>query len=557
VTKTSRKIRPLLAAALALAAAGASAQPAWTVRTADSTFAVPASGDPAAAALGALHARGHLGARVDSLRGDTLWATPGPLTALASVETVGASALRDPAGAWATRPGRPYRPAALDADLRATATAYARLGYADAVLVPEVTVGDDGVVVTVRIDEGAPGRLAGVELVGGRSRARAFAGRVTGVEPGAEVGDVDAERVRQSLDATGLYATVGTPTLARDADGRLVLQVPVREAPPGAFDLVLGFLPPAEGAAGQLVGSGRLNLRNLFGGGRALDVELVRNPGLASSFRLAARDPFVLGLPIGAGVVFEGVSRDSTFSRQSLGAEVSYPVGGGLSVVGLVRRESVRPGVFGAREVGGRPRVARQDALYAGLGLVLRRVDRVANPRRGLALAVSVEQGRPRRAALDAAPALDVRPTYRRLEAEARGYLPTLGRQAAVLGLDAHVLSATTGAVLDEGELYRFGGAQSLRGYTEEAVLGRAVGRVLAEYRLLLDAESFAATFVDLGFVDRPDLPGLAAERRLLPGYGVGARVRTGVGLVQVSYALNPDLPLGRGRVHIGLGVGL
>ena len=554
--RVPQKIR-WAAAALGLAAAPAAAQEAWTVRTADSSFVVAAPGDPAAAALGALHARGHLAARVDSARADTLWATAGPLTDVAAVEVVGASGLADVTRGWATQPGRPYRPSALAADLGAAAERYARAGYVGAVLVPEVTVGEAGVRVEVRIDEGARGALAGVELVGGRGPARRFASRVTGVGPGTGLDGLDAAAVRQSLDATGLYAQVGEPTLALDAGGALVLQVPVREAPPGAFDLVLGLLPPAGGEATQLVGSGRVNLRNLFGGGRAVDVELVRNPGLASSFRLAARDPFVLGLPLGAGVSFEGTSRDSTFSRQSLGADVAYPLGGGLSIVGLVRRESIRPGAFGARETDGRPRVTRADALYAGVGLAFRRLDRLANPRRGLALAVSVEQGRPRRAALDAAPALDARPVYRRLEADVRGYVPTVGRQAAVLGLDLRLLQASAGALLDEAELYRFGGARQLRGYDEDAFLGRAVGRLLAEYRLLLDAESFAVAFADLGLVDRPDLPGLPAERRALPGYGVGARVRTGVGLVEVSYALNPDLPVGRGRVHVGLAVGL
>ena len=111
---------------------------------------------------------------------------------------------------------------------------------------------------------------------------------------------------------------------------------------------------------------------------------------------------------------------------------------------------------------------------------------------------------------------------------------------------------------MDEAELYRFGGARSLRGYTEDAFLGRAVGRLLAEYRLLLDAESFARRLrrTSGSWTGRTS-PASDAERRVLPGYGAGARVRTGVGLVEVSYALNPDLPVGRGRVHVGLAVGL
>ena len=49
----------------------------------------------------------------------------------------------------------------------------------------------------------------------------------------------------------------------------------------------------------------------------------------------------------------------------------------------------------------------------------------------------------------------------------------------------------------------------------------------------------------------------MAAERRTLLGYGAGLRVTTALGLATVTYALNPDLGPTRGKVHIGLQVGL
>ena len=113
------------------------------------------------------------------------------------------------------------------------------------------------------------------------------------------------------------------------------------------------------------------------------------------------------------------------------------------------------------------------------------------------------------------------------------------------------------GAVVDEGDLVRFGGAASFRGYDEQALLARSYGRALAEYRLLIDDVSFAFAFVDAGALDRPAVPGAAADTRGLLGYGAGLRVRTGLGLATVTYALNPDLSLGRGKVHVGLTVGL
>ena len=553
----SWKIR-LALAALAGAAPPAAAQTAWTVWAADSARTVQTAGG-VAAVLDTLAARGYPAARVDSVRGSEVWAALGPASRVASVEVVGSEALpadRLTAG-WRTREGAAYSAPRLAADLRASALALARLGYADAVLVPTVTAGEGGAVaVSVRVDEGAPAEVAGVELVGARRPSRAFASRVAAVGPGASLAALDLGRVRAALDATRLYDEVGEPVVARAADGRVVVQVPVREAPPGSFDAVLGVLTPTDGRDLEVVGSGRVNLRNPFGGGRALDVELERNPALASSFLLAARDPFVLGTPIAVGLRFEGESRGdpAPFTRQRYAAEVGYALAPGLSLVAGLTAEAVRPGV--AEGGVGAASVRRSDALYVGAGVVLDRLDAPRNPRRGLALRLYAEGGRPRTTSPDPTVLLETGPR-RRLEAAVRGYVPTFRRQAAVVGLDARVLQGGTADALDEGDLFRLGGARTLRGYDEEAFRGRAVGRLLAEYRVLFDADSYGLAFVDLGYVDRPALGAAPPEARVLPGYGLGVRARTGLGLLSISYALNPDLPVGRGKVHVGVAVGL
>ena len=513
------------------------------------------------AALTVLQRGGYFSARVDSVRAETLYATVVDRSVIANIDIQGASLLAADSitEKWVSQPRQPFDAGHLDADLALAARRYSARGYVDATLttdlVPDPEAGTVDMI--VRIAEGGAATVEGVEIVGARRASRAFASRVAGVAPGQSVEAVDGAEVRRALDATGLYAEVGEPVLARTASGALVLQVPVREAPPGTFDLVLGYLPPTAGGSGSVVGNGRVALRNLFGGGRAADVEVVRNPGLTSAVDLAVRDPFVFGTAFGLGGRFSGEARDSTYSRQRYEVDVSYPVARSLSLVASLSREAVRPGVFGADSVGGRPRVRRSDATYLGLGVVLQRLDAPRNPRQGGTLRLTVEQGR-RGGEAVALVADGASRSLRRLRAEARGFLPTVARHTAVVGLDAALVqAAAVPEAYDEADLFRLGGAQSLRGYDEEAFLGRLVGRALAEYRVLLDAESFAFAFVDLGVVDRPALPDAEAETRWLPGYGAGMRVRTGVGLASVSYALNPDLPLGRGKVHLGLALGL
>ena len=571
----SGKIRGGLALAAAAAALctcaprPAAAQTAWAVRAgADSLAAVEAPDADAAArlALARLATDGFPLARVDSARANTLFVVRGPEALVGAVGIVGAASARDVTAGWTTRPDAPYRPAALAADLGRTLDRYAAQGFVGTRLTPRVRLrADVGRVradVTVEVDEGAAGVLAGVELAGVRRPSRAFASRVAGVAAGTVLASVDPEAVRRDLEATGLYTSVGVPVRVADPDGRVVLRVPVVEAAPGAFDAVVGYLPASGGRRGQVVGSGRVELRNLFGGGRTARVALDRTPGLGSAVQIAASDPFVLGLPLRLGASFDGVGRDSTFSRQTVRLDGGTRVAGGLEFTATASRESITPGRYGAGLVDGVARVRRSSALFVGAGLRYRRLDARFAPRRGLAVEATVESGVRRRAAPSDSTAA-VASRQQRLVATGRLYVPTFARQSVVVGVDARVLVGgraagdDAAALYDEGELFRIGGASTLRGYDEDTFIGNAVGRVFAEPRLRLDAESFAFAFVDLGYAERPALPGRAGERSLRPGYGAGAQVRTGLGLITLTYALNPDLPLSRGRVHVGLGFGL
>ncbi len=551
-----RKVpRALVLAGLAMAALAARGQPArWTVVTPDSTFAQAA---PEAGALAdSLADRGFLLARIDSARADTAFVTPGPPALVRTLTLVGTSALPDPGAEWQTRRGQPFRRAALAADLERTARRYARLGYVEARLVPQVEVADGGraVDVTVRVDEGPEARVVAVELAGARSPSRAYASRRAGLGQPTPPSGLDALRVRERLASSGLYEDVGVPVLAQDEAGDLVLQVPVVEAPPGVFDVVLGYLPPDGGTSGGVVGSGRVDLRNLFGGGRTASVSLERTPGLASAFAVSVSDPFVLGSPLGAGVSFAGTSRDSTLARQRLSIGLRYALDPTLDLVASLASEAVRPGAFGAALVDGRPRVRRTDDVLVGVGIVFVRLDRPRSPRRGVALDLLAEQGRRGGDALDVGPG-----ARRRLTARARAYVPTFARQALVAGADATVTQQTSGldGLVDEGDLVRLGGAASFRGYDEDEFLARSYVRALAEYRVLFDDVSFAFAFVDGGGFDRPAGPGVAAERRALVGYGAGLRLATGLGIATVSYALNPEIGPSQGKVHVGLQVGL
>lgn len=543
------------------------AHPAWT----------PDSLAPAARdALAWLRRRGHRTARLDSAvvdtAGATLHASAGPLARLRETRIVGTDSadgarLHDRMG----RRGAVATDSLVSDVVRGLLDHFRATGRPLASVTPSLS--NDGAVLTLSVDAGDAVRLDRVEVEGGRTRA-AFAARVMGVELGRPLRDYDAVRLAARLRETGLYRRVDAPTLVLDDEGRARLRVRLEETSPGAFDLVFGLLPPtAPGGKAQIIGSGNLALRNLFGAGYGLALRLDRLPGTAATASARVSSLYPAGWPIRVEGSFDGATQDSTLTSQRIRTEggvflgEATSAGEGVEVVALVTFDQTRPGLAGARIVGTAPgarqRIARTSAVFSGLGLRVVRVDDRLLPRRGLVFEATGEVGRRSRAF----GRIDVRPDstvgegrvreaerQERADARARLYVPTVRRQSFAFGLDGVLVRGRT---LDEGDLVRYGGATTLRGYDDDRFRVRAALRGLAELRLHIDRESLAFFFADGAWLDQPEVPGRTALRGLYAGYGVGVTLGTSAGLLTATYAASPETGITSGRVHVGLSFGL
>jgi outer membrane protein assembly factor BamA len=429
--------------------------------------------------------------------------------------------------------------------------------------VDSLLVGSGAIGIRLAVTDGVPARLLGL-LVAGRTRASTrFLERVTGLTPGTILDSFDASVLRARLTDTGLFSRVETPLLLQVGDSTAIVQIGVSERAPGSFDLALGYLPAAGSDAGTVVGSGKLELRNVFGGGRRLSIDLDRLPGQSSSLLAGASDPFVLGQNLGAEVAFAGYQQDSTFSSQEYRIGASLRLGA-ASVTATAARKATRPGSSGLGFDDGRQRVPDSQTRMAGFGLRLSALDSRVNPRRGFEVDIQVLRGRKNRVAREIvrvtgeeADTLSVERgvLQDRLEGMLRWHQP-LGRTLSVVsGLDFRALVSD---VVDVSDLFRLGGATTLRGYDEDRFRGQVVGRALLEVRRLLDPASYTYAFFDLGLVSNPGL--LIPQTRKTawyPGYGLGIQLQTAAGIINVSYAVNTEEGPRNGRIHLGLAFGL
>ncbi len=402
--------------------------------------------------------------------------------------------------------------------------------------------------------------ISGLVLPGARRTQIAFAAREAGVRLGTVITPSGMSSFSSRLRETGNFVSVGEPELHVYVDSTAVLRIPVEEAPPGTFDFVLGYLPPGpSGGGAQIVGSGHLNLKNPFGYGRTFALRLDRRPDQASSVDVRLADPQAAGLPIRFEASFSGYQQDSTYNKRRWAVDLGYRLPAGLELAARYSRELTRPGAAGLRLRGNEQRISRSDGTFWGLVARLRRLDNPLNPRSGVFVESLIERGdKVERTKLVDAQGDTTRISrsvrQERLRMSVRGYLPMFSGQTAVGGADVLVLLSD---IVDESDLFRFGGANSLRGYDEDIFRAATAIRLLVEYRILLDALSYAFVFVDVGYVETPRIGDLPSSENWYPGFGLGMQFQTAVGLVNATYALNDKDGVSNGRVHLGVSFGL
>jgi len=131
-------------------------------------------------------------------------------------------------------------------------------------------------------------------------------------------------------------------------------------------------------------------------------------------------------------------------------------------------------------------------------------------------------------------------------------YLSTFFRQVIAAELHLRDFSSST---LDVSDLFRLGGASTLRGYREGQFLGSRIVWTNLEYRFLVASRSFFYGFVDVGYFVQPaiDAIRMTASEQSKIGYGIGVRLDSALGLIGVSFALGEGDTFSTSKIHIRL----
>lgn len=332
------------------------------------------------------------------------------------------------------------------------------------------------------------------------------------------------------------------------------------------FDFLVGLLPNNEATGKMLItGEARLQLQNAFRRGEEIFMEWKRVKANSQQLKLRFNYPYILQSPIGASGTFYLDKRDSTFLDINWTLGVPFRTKANNFIKAYVENTQTIVLYVDTLSVKNRkrlPSIQDVSALLYGFEGYYENLDYLFNPRRGIEVNANVQVGTRK-----------IKPNYsitrmgeeyERLYDSVRlktfqaqfkayfyAYLPLSKRQVAKIGFRG--ASKISQGIL-ENEMYRIGGANLLRGFDEESIFTQHYAIATAEYRFVLDQNSYFYTFFDAGFVAKKLEEKFSKDFPF--GFGAGIAFETKAGIFGVSYAVgrqqNNPIDFRTSKLHFG-----
>ena len=439
----------------------------------------------------------------------------------------------------------------LERDIGTLLAWYGNNGYPFAtVSISSIRTSEDStqhaLVLYLKIEEGARVTIDEIRVTGNRETKTDVIVRETRFPLHETFNEEKVSAVSDRLKRMGIFSSVQEPQVYTGENGGGLL-LSVAEGNANTFDGILGYVPsPGTDGGGTVSGMVNVTFGNLFGTARKLNVQWQRDDAQSQEITLRYLEPWLFNLPLTLGGMFHQRQQDSLYVRRDVELKADLYATEYLSVGGIFEFEAVIPSasVFAQS-------LSNSQTTTGGAVLRYDTRDDALSPTRGVDYRTRYQIGTKKSTALLLGSANE-NVSVQKLSIDVDGYVQTLERQVLAVGLHGR---QTISGRLELGDLYRIGGANTLRGYRENVFIGSRVAWMNTEYRFLLERRSFFYGFTDLGYVTLPadELRHTAEEKLFKAGYGIGIRLETALGNVGVSFALGQADSFTQGKIHFGL----
>ncbi len=458
-----------------------------------------------------------------------------------------------------TKANLPLNSQLLESDIQSILQLYSRRGF------PFAKVSNDSIqvdsndgsklIVKLLIDEGAKVFLDEIQTEGNTTTSSNVIVREARVNKSELFDQERITRIQRRLERMQLFSSVSEPQLyitsqtIRDSiHGGLLISV--REGNTNTFDGILGYVPSANpNASGYFTGNVFVAMRNLFGTGRKALLRWQRETETTQEIELQYREPWLFGIPLNLGGTFYQRKQDSSYVKTKIELRGDFIVTEEFSVAGNTASESVYPS-SDLQQFS----VFESNALFFGAEILYDTRDNLRNPTSGVRYSTTVQQGRKSISGPEKYLYLATEKSFsiQRYSIDAEVFITTFARQVIMVGLHGKQISSSR---LELSDLFQFGGTTTLRGYRENQFFASQLVYINCEYRFLTGRASSLYGFADGGYFSRPSdaLKRIVQQEKNLYGFGVGARIETGLGIMNISYALGQGDSFSNGKIHVGI----
>jgi translocation and assembly module TamA len=339
---------------------------------------------------------------------------------------------------------------------------------------------------------------------------------------------------------------------------KLILFIEDRKS--NQIDGIVGFLPNASNNNKMLItGELNLNLKNLFGTGKNIQVAWKKFNQLSQTLDMSYIHPKLLGSNLDVAANFNLLKQDSTFINVNRMLTFTQNISkrGKLSFYAGLKtsRQLITPSFIDSSQV---PPYASFDYHTYGMGYSWNNLNDFFYPRKGWSVNM---QGFIGNKSIKTTSTLN-EGLYKDLHVRSIQYTFNIGVEKFFkLSKKGVLLGRIKGASIFNNnniflsDLYRVGGLNSLRGFNENNFFASNYGIGTVEYRFFTDETSYLLLFFDQGYIYNPlDIQ----HRQDLPfGFGAGISFATGAGVFNFVYSLGSSatqkLNFNLSKIHFGL----
>lgn len=359
------------------------------------------------------------------------------------------------------------------------------------------------------------------------------------------------DEIPRQLNKLGFFASVSKPTFYFNSRNQGVLKIKVKEKQTNHFDGIIGYVPAIEAnKKGFFTGYVNISLRNLFGTGRAAAIRWQQLDKYSQELDLKYLEPWVLNYPFNLQLELFQRKQDTTYIQRRLTGSLSYLATENISAIFSVATQTTIPTINRNKNF----TVFNSNSFSTGLSVKIDTRDNIYAPTRGVLFLNSYQYSRkkingPKKYITTKT---NTNISLQHFELNLGLFFELFKKQILALGFH---LREVRGSLLEISDLYRLGGANSLRGYRENQFFGNRIIWSNFEYRYLFNKRNYTFIFFDTGyFLKNGNLDrNITKQSGFKTGYGIGFSLESGLGMLSVSYAIAGGNSLSQGVIHFGI----